>query len=125
MKKSSDPRGDIHKDGILKIIEDISSRYSFGRVVKCMRLSRQTVNEHLNKLVEDGKVEKIGRGRYLPANSPRASITPHILFFKRPLDKPILNYQMSFSQVDWLNHKHDVREWLDQINRAIECPSLR
>lgn len=72
MKKSSDIRGDIHKDGILKIIKDKSSRdwLRYGvkgtEIVKRMHLKRQTVDEHLKKLVADGKIKKIARGRYLP-----------------------------------------------------------
>jgi predicted transcriptional regulator len=69
MKKSSDPRGDIHKDGILKFINDNSSmRFSrkVNEIVRHTRLSRQTVNEHLNKLAADNKLVKTGRGEYVP-----------------------------------------------------------
>jgi predicted transcriptional regulator len=88
MKKSSDSRGDIHKDVILRIIKDKSLEYWPGRgvkgneMVKSIRLRRQTVNDHLRKLVEDRKIKKIGRGRYLPANSMtmRTSITLQDVF---------------------------------------------
>lgn len=72
MKKSSDPRGDIHKGGILKFIKDNSSkpkaRFSsrVNEIVRHTRLSRQTVNEHLNKLAADNKLVKTGRGEYVP-----------------------------------------------------------
>jgi hypothetical protein len=88
MKKSYDPRGDIHKDVILRIIKDKSSEYWPGRgvkgneIVKHIQLRRQTVNDHLKKLVEDRKVKKIGRGRYLLANnmSMNTSIAPQDVF---------------------------------------------
>ncbi len=70
MKKSSDARGDIHKDEILKFIKDDSSKDWLGvevnEIVKNMHLSRQTVTEHLIKLVAEYKVKKTRRGTYLP-----------------------------------------------------------
>jgi predicted transcriptional regulator len=71
MKKSSDARGDIHKDEILKFIKGNSSEDWFGfevnEIVKHKHLSRQTVTEHLNKLVAEGEIKKTRRGTYLPA----------------------------------------------------------
>lgn len=75
MKKSSDSRGDIHKYRILEIIEKRSSRDWLGRGVKCneiierIKLKDQTVVEHLKKLIVDGKVKRIGKGRYLLATT--------------------------------------------------------
>lgn len=69
MKKSSDPRGDIHKDGILKFINHNPSmrlRSKVNEIVRHTRLSRQVVTEHLNKLVADNKIVKTGRGEYAP-----------------------------------------------------------
>jgi DNA-binding IclR family transcriptional regulator len=77
---------------ILRIIKDKSLEYWPGRGVKCdeivkrIGLRRQTVNDHLRKLVEDRKVKKIGRGRYLLANSVNMSTSiapaPDVFLFK-------------------------------------------
>jgi predicted transcriptional regulator len=59
----------------LKIIEKRSPRDWLGRGVKCneiverMNLEGQTVAEHLKKLIVDGKVKRIGTGRYLLATT--------------------------------------------------------
>jgi DeoR/GlpR family transcriptional regulator of sugar metabolism len=66
MKKSSDPRGDIHRDGILKFINSSGLSRKVKEIVRYTRLSRPTVTEHLNKLAADNKVVKTGRGKYAP-----------------------------------------------------------
>lgn len=77
MSKSSDIRGDIHKQMILEFIttrslnwvgvevKDILNYIRLRDTERHVGLSRQTVNTHLNKLVAEGEIKKSRKGRYL------------------------------------------------------------
>jgi hypothetical protein len=77
MSKSSDIRGDIHKQMILEYIttrslnwvgvevKDILNYTRLRDTERHVGLSRQTVNTHLNKLVAEGEIKKSRKGRYL------------------------------------------------------------
>jgi hypothetical protein len=71
MKKSSDSRGEIHRNKILEYIKTNSLRDWLGvqvnEIVEHTRLSRATVTTHLNRLVAEGEIKKTRRGTYLPA----------------------------------------------------------
>src|SRR5215831_17825046 len=73
MPKSSDIRGDIHKQIILEYIKSKSLNWVGVEVkdilnyinLRHISLSRQAVNTHLNKLVHEGEIKKSRKGRYL------------------------------------------------------------
>lgn len=77
MTKSSDSRGDLHKLMILEYVRNKSLNWvgvevkdilNHTRLLDTERhkgLSRETVNNHLNKLVSEGEIKKSRKGRYL------------------------------------------------------------
>jgi hypothetical protein len=71
MKKSSDIRGDLHRGEILKFIKNKSSKdwrgVEINEIVNHTGLSRQTVTEHVSKLVANNELKKTRRGTYLSA----------------------------------------------------------
>jgi hypothetical protein len=71
MKKSSDSRGEIHRNKILEYMKSNSLKDWLGvqvnEIVEHTKLSRPTVTTHLNRLVTGGEIKKTRRGTYLPA----------------------------------------------------------
>ena len=77
MSKSSDIRGDIHKQMILEYIrtkslnwvgvevKDILNYTRLRDTERHVGLGRQTVNTHLKKLLAEGEIKKSRKGRYL------------------------------------------------------------
>jgi hypothetical protein len=77
MSKSSDIRGDIHKQMISEYIKtkslnwvgvevkDIINYTRLRDTDKHIGLTRQTVNNHLSKLLDEGEIKKSRKGRYL------------------------------------------------------------
>lgn len=78
MKKSSDSRGDIHKQMILNFIKAKSSNWVGVEVKEIINhtrlmdikehkgLTRQTVTTHLKTLVDEDEIKKTRKGTYLP-----------------------------------------------------------
>src|SRR5919201_6200916 len=69
-KKSSDARGDIHRNEILEFIKTNSLKDWVGvqvnEIVAHTKLTRPTVTTHLKVLVAEDKITKTKRGTYLP-----------------------------------------------------------
>ena len=76
-KKSSDARGDLNRNKILEFIKSKSldwEEVEVKQIVKYTKLSRTTVNTHLNALSANGKIIKTIRGGYLPTESFDAKV---------------------------------------------------